>query len=480
MSFMQLTVLPMGQGTGTLIQRFEAQGQPPTSTVLVDLGSAWWRVRAGDSSADYVAQVLKQQANPTLNSIFLSHGDIDHVSRIKRLLSHFSPPGQPDPLRPTLTVESVFFGGPRISYAINGTDYLQLLEEYRPEEQSILHDLPINAGPRVYFRDHDLDIYLLAGNTVTGSTEIGSTSTHLKVSEHGYAVNTDSLILLIEFGDTKCQYAVLPGDATGFSLAQCCERLANASLPPAITLALPHHGSSLTTFDLLGAQIDTDWTPENLAQDNVDFFNDLVRPQTLMVSAGEVANYRHPSARMITTFAKYTTASPFRDESLSQRGEHFYTCHFRARELNEGNWPQEEGWTTVRTDKSVFTTDYFKGDPATTETPKGLPPDVTLASPPHPPFAPPPPRCRGWLLTAVKDDGFSLEPVLPLTFTSLSDQQRQTPRDEPQRSDHPISRPSGTPPPPTPPSPANVAAAPVRRPPSEPAAGRSTRLRPLI
>ncbi|MFH8754326.1 hypothetical protein [Streptomyces atroolivaceus] len=498
MSTVEITVLPVGQGTGTLIQRFEGVSDKPLSTVLVDLGSALWKPQqTGFESAKFVEGQLRKMENPTLNAVFLSHGDVDHTNLITSLLKKFSPPCANKAATDTLTVRNVYHGGRHGEYrAKNRSNCLDELDNYRSNGVNSIVSPPFgpSTGDLVVpiYQDAATKIYIIAGNVIASTTRVGANSIFgLKPIKKHYASNTTSLVLLVALTENpdNQQHFVLTGDTTAFGLAHCNDKLALSPLPPSpvATVTLPHHGSKATTYDLLGAQSND---PGDLAEENIRAFVARLRPQSLAVSAGEVTPYKHPAARAIKDFGAFLRLSDFDDSTLRGAGQHFFTSYFQRNELEvwhkePDKWPATAGWKTVQTDMAVYTTDYFKGDPATTEA-LVVNPSSGQVKPPPPPSPPPydreTPRCCGWTFQ-VRDGKCKVLKVLDLKFLSSAGVRRPESRHGPlllQRFVSLPSAPSGEPPPPTPPSPADIAAAPGRRPPSEPASGRSTRLRPLI
>jgi hypothetical protein len=436
-STMRFTVLPVGQGTGTLIEILDDDAaKTPLAAILVDLGSMLWRVHeTGFVSADLVAQELRRMNNaPTLNAVLLSHGDADHINLVGRLLDGFMAPSQGAPRNQTLAVENVWYAGYPASYTKRGVNFLTKLHAYRPGPATNVHQL----GPDVsdlnvpLLSGHGLELYVITANTAVESTEVAAESEDdLHTGTTSYLNNTVSLVLLVAFGAQR-RYIVVTGDATGMTIARCNTAITNypGDLAPILSLTLPHHGSAVTTYDLLGAATQ-EYDRAAFAQYNVEWFVHSLRPQSLTVSAGEVQKYSLPSARMIMDFGKYLETSPYADAALwnTNPRQHFYTSYFERNELTVVSdamtntvtqWPPSEGWQTVRTSKAVYTTDYFR-DPGVQNVPEAFPPNVTIGAG-QPPYNPAPPWGAGWAF-CISADGLTVtvERVFDLRTVSAAD-----------------------------------------------------------
>src|SRR6185437_1111708 len=83
--------------------------------------------------------------------------------------------------------------------------------------------------------------------------------------DDGYLVNTNSLVLAVRYGTGTKRKIVATGDATGMTMAVANERLA-ADRPNwqlgTDSISLPHHGSAVTTYDVLNANTATKTTDD--------------------------------------------------------------------------------------------------------------------------------------------------------------------------------------------------------------------------
>jgi len=373
---MVFVVLDVGQGTGNFVELCDDAGKI-VNTMLIDLGSEGWKKIAGGPSADFVAKELKTMPDPpgpTIDAVFLSHSDSDHINLLKRLLEDFDPPSEKNPTKTVLTIKRVWYGGDAGYYTKGKTNYLTLVDKYRPKGSgSILTPCKPNATS---FAGTDTTkwaplcavgaakVWLLAGNTTAEEVRIYKQSETGSKAPESYAINTKSLLVLVTYDNSQI---VATGDATGMTLAKSNEIMQQAGVPAYLndvfSLTLPHHGSDTTTYSLLGAT-GKKRGREELAAENVKEFVASVKPKTISASAGERSTFRHPSSRVIDDFSSFLTKTVyFKDTQLTALDEHFYTAFFaaHAKKLTGGtvsDWPSKSGWYTARTKANIFSTDY--------------------------------------------------------------------------------------------------------------------------
>ena len=149
-------------------------------------------------------------------------------------------------------------------------------------------------SPINHFRDVDgVKLFLLMGN-VTQSSYKKSRRKRIKLDS--YAINTMSLVVVLEFNGF---YYVVTGDATGATIAESNKIMARIPnfrttyLPVVAMLTMPHHGSEVSMFNLLGSKSDRE---NPLAQKNVKNFADYIQAKTITSSAERVRRFKHPSA----------------------------------------------------------------------------------------------------------------------------------------------------------------------------------------
>lgn len=405
---LRFSVLPVGQGTGTLIEVLNAN-EESEETVLLDLGSLFWKVpQTGNLSADFVVERLRDRVEgPTFDGVFLSHGDADHINLIPRVLSKFKKPSEHLNREETLEVKSVHYAGAARDYVKRRVSVLRRIDEWRPGVPSVVN--PFGAEQTTFpgtvlASAHGVDYCVLIANTVKANASVlGLTPTH--IGSRGYLNNLCSLIMAIGYGAPQKQWLVASGDATGLTMARCNDRFEEGripGLPAVLSLTIPHHGSSSTAYDMLGLGGPL-FDQAALGRLTINRFRQNLSPRTLSLSSGEVDRYRLPTATIVGEFAANLPAKVwYPDPAIGN--EHFYTAHYTPGQLAvnplagagaPANWPPAEGWFTLRTEKAVFTTDYFRG-PNNQHVPSGFPPGNVLPDPGVAPYAPAPPFAAGW------------------------------------------------------------------------------------
>lgn len=230
-----LTMLDVGQGDCVCVHT--SQGQ----NYLFDAGSSS-RSRVGE----YVLiPYLKHQGIGTLDGIFLSHGDLDHVSAIRELLEDSQ--------------------GIRVK-----TLYLPLLAEPLPELFGELEALAGEADCQV--------VYLSQGM----GWQQGNFRLTCLWPESGYAgeSNAGSACYLIEESNFE---ALLTGDVEGEGERELTTYLRDMSLPGLDVLKVAHHGSRYSTsVALLQA----------------------AAPRLALISAGRNNSYGHPHGETLQRLEK--------------------------------------------------------------------------------------------------------------------------------------------------------------------------------
>lgn len=378
------TVLPVGQGTGTLVEVIDTASEIPKAVIIIDLGvtnsKGWIGAQTGEVSAYIAAAELLKMDKPTIDALFLSHPDDDHINMIPDLLGHFDKPGT-DPAVNPLVIKKVYFAGLKSEFSVRGKNILTQLAKYAPDEKSNLEEAAQNAGDlqTTVYNASGLEIRLIAGNTVSVRAG-GKPVTKAARKDDGYVKNTDSLVLLLSYGSTTKRHFVATADATGLTMAACLRTLKKPPMPwsaPVLSMSLPHHGSLTTAYDLLGKQ-ETGKSVDQTAQDVVNEFVNIFKPESLTVSAGESDAYKHPSPRVIEDFAKHVkeaTNGPVQDPLIwpdtPTTPGHFYAAYYALGKFTvataadapkadyPARWPSAWGWWPARTTKAIYTVDYF-------------------------------------------------------------------------------------------------------------------------
>lgn len=191
--YLSIDYLDVGQGDGTFIVT------PKFDTILIDLGSKKNADVAGGDAITYLVnkllfiQVQKSLPNPTIDILFLTHGDLDHYNLINTLRGSF-------PFDNPLVFNRVFIGGQKSEYG----DLVPFLTSQQLrgsffELEDCEHD-PIE-DPSFSFQSNlygDVDIFLLSVNVPN------------KTKSSAGAKNQKSIVLMLEYADRKF---IFTGDA---------------------------------------------------------------------------------------------------------------------------------------------------------------------------------------------------------------------------------------------------------------------------
>lgn len=230
-----LTMLDVGQGDCVCVHTSRGQNY------LFDAGSSS-RSRVGE----YVlVPYLKHQGIRTLDGIFLSHGDLDHVSAIRELLEDSQ--------------------GIRLK-----TLYLPMLAEPLPELFGELKALAREVDCKVVYLSRDM------------GWQQGDFRLTCLWPWAGYAgeSNAGSACYLIEEGKFE---ALLTGDVEGDGERELTAYLRNMSLPGLDVLKVAHHGSRYSTSEAL---------------------LQAAAPRLALISAGRDNSYGHPHGETLQRLEK--------------------------------------------------------------------------------------------------------------------------------------------------------------------------------
>jgi beta-lactamase superfamily II metal-dependent hydrolase len=357
--YVNVQVLDVGQGSGTLVEVYD--DDVLQNLVLIDLGSSAEKGTAGAASAQYVVEQLKAMPDKAvLDTLLLSHSDVDHINLIGEVLKEFSPPDTKEPPLPPLTIRHIWYGGSSESYRKEKSNVLEEAEKYleKGKAEGFSNDAtswkPKEQKWVPFHTLGDVKLFLIIGNTVA---ETASENTNSNVPS-AYALNMRSLVVRVWYSDSE---AVITGDATGLTCARINKIFEHQEpLEDCLMLTVPHHGAAATAFDLKGS---TNTTPT----DNFDLFAKNMKARMISASAFERPDYRHPRMEVLQFFWKYLDNEiSFYTDPLLPEDFHYYTAYFSAKQFERSvtsrtkMWPDTATWYTVQTKANIFTTDYFR------------------------------------------------------------------------------------------------------------------------
>jgi hypothetical protein len=376
--WLRINCLDVGQGTGVLAELYDEDpaSNAPAHTILFDLGSEQAKREAGAPSVEYVVRTLNRMEQPTLDAVYLSHSDSDHINLLPDVLSRFDPyeRGRNEGAD-TLRVRYAMYGGAWRRYKKGrGRNVLDTLSRYmrsndeedrtpvQPNALSSYRRTSVSPGRSVGFAE----LRLLVGNAA--NTRSGRPTGSSFSNRDGFSINTMSLVVVLEALDS--QY-VMTGDATGATMLMANQRLRYAQeqdhLTNVIMVTAPHHGSLKTALDLGRVR------SRDGARQVVRNFVRLLDARSLHVSAGIRKGFNHPSGELLRLFSaslRQNTEPYWRDEPR-YGPRHFHTAYFRKKsarlltrlphdtEYVETEWPGTPGWRTVQTLLPLFTSLYY-------------------------------------------------------------------------------------------------------------------------
>lgn len=435
---LEFHVLNVGQGSGNFVEIFKEESDTvPTTTVLVDLGSERASTSHDGPSVEVVIARLYTMSAPEIACLCLSHSDTDHVSMILQLLAAFNPPGVVDPSgkKKNLTIKKAYYGGNPSLYKKRGkANILTEVGKYMTSGEP--YGMPTDTtsykiGNDPLYRDDTLSlkVMLLIGNSIKAEDEEIDDSTDLPKTG-GLNLNTVSLIVVVDWNNVQF---ITTGDATGITMLRANGIMGNASgsfFGDPLMITAPHHGSLTSAVDFTGQGISE--FKDKVAQ--LDLFARRCGAKILTASAGEVTNFKHPSAYLLNIFWKYcTTEIPYTDP-VALTNSHFYTAYygtdygFTMTTNGTGPWPTFlGGWFTLQTVVPVFTTDQYVQSHllAWLDTSKKswerfmgvLPASAAKPSPgsvtPYPSKTPLPAEEVGWTIRINWAKKYSMRPIVP-------------------------------------------------------------------
>ncbi|MEZ0109718.1 hypothetical protein ABH920_003732 [Catenulispora sp. EB89] len=376
-----INAMDVGQGLGTFVQLFDQDPEPevaPTNTILLDFGSY-----GGDSDVAakprvaWLVDQLKRMPQPTIDAVYLSHGDLDHFNLMPQLLARFTPydPSKHQTGPSTLWIRYARYAGERDHFVIKEVNVLDKIATYMVANENPLRTTPtagefngtsfrgLRTDPD--FSVDNLSCYIVAENL--GSGVLSPIRRKGKYLTHAYGKNTRSIVLLLAITDWEYQF-VSTGDATGRTLLECnrayAKLIPDGWLNNVVGMTVPHHGAR-RTLDIKPAGSNP--TPEQV----VSAFADWVKPRALFGSASLAQHHHHPDAEVLRYLWDRIPPGDaiYNDPGLG--GRHFYNAYFEARKYDatvpdpqtgtplQVKWPPATNFYSVKTSRPVYTNIYY-------------------------------------------------------------------------------------------------------------------------
>lgn len=347
----RLYFLDVGQGMCTYFEEYD--DGDIVANVLFDLGSTKSRRRAGLPTINFLVDRIKARDwtgdEGSLDAVFISHKDADHVNLLWSLLEAL----------PKMIIGEIHHSGRYEWYTSAKGNILTALGKRTVNPKTCVRNFAIGASsfykrpwPPVWSSDYKAGAYVIAVNTSDSTGNIGKLvdTVYSSSMPDGDLANSTSLGIYLKMYNVG---AVIFGDAT-FSTFQFTNQLFLADsivLDQSFALQAPHHGSRLTTFGLKS----TDSKISLEAAKVVDTFASLAHGATVIVSAD--TSHCHPSLETIGTFVKYADAtSPWwKDPNITPY--HFASAYFDLPRSSILAAPNEN--YTFQTQKNFYTTLYY-------------------------------------------------------------------------------------------------------------------------
>lgn len=372
--WLRINCLDVGQGTGVLAELYttEPATTAPAHLILLDLGSEQAKREAGVPTVEYIVRTLNRMKQPTLDAVFLSHSDSDHINLVADVLLRFDPyvKGVREG-KGTLRIGYAMYGGDWAKYQKGGNDnVLDVLTSFLVENDERDDRTPVQPSYLTSYRANAVgpsrkigfvDLRLLVGNAA--NTRSGRPTAESLKAKDAFSINTMSLVIVLEaFGG---QF-VMTGDATGATMKLAAERLSVAHdhghLKNVFAVTAPHHGSLKSAMELGKV------SPGGDGESVVETFVRRLGARSVEVSAGVRKVFNHPSARLLRMFAARLEpeVEPIWIGEDGYKDRHFYTAYFTKRQTRyrgsgskTRKWPSSAGWRTVQANVSLFSSVYY-------------------------------------------------------------------------------------------------------------------------
>lgn len=358
-----VTVVDVGQGQCTFVEIYDDDGMAPTlqQTLLFDCGSDK-RSTQTHTNLDYIVNRIVNMATPTIDCIFFSHSDNDHISLMWYLLREIQNELEEDQ---TLVISKVIYCGTFARYTKRRRNILNyILNQGLCEEDNMLapdsNHSDYDPLTRAYYAflwqstDEDVVVRAMVANVISGDPDWDLYDADLPV-DSAEALNRVSLVATLYYGNRSY---VICGDATNDTMSATIKRFNNA--PQAmfagnIMTTLPHHGSRITGYAVQGAQ-----QASLRAMLIVRGFADLLKSETITVSA--YRKHSHPSLYLMTDFIPTHLRPLIRDPRLQQANAHRVTANIDF-DLMNGNGVviRQDDDQSFETTVNTFSTNYYIG-----------------------------------------------------------------------------------------------------------------------
>jgi hypothetical protein len=377
--------MDVGQGLGTFVQLFDEDLPTalPTHTLLVDFGCLGDSEAAGNPRVEWVRDELNKMPQPTIDALYISHGDGDHYNLLPKLLTNFKPydPQNHQTGKGTLQIKYCRYAGETGDFRSGKTNVLAKINTYMAQNtdpadrQSSLAGAPGGTSFNLFDTSMDrivndcVHTYVVTENVSSTAVQMTADASYVKNS---YGNNTRSMVLLLTFLNGQYEF-ISTGDATARTLLECTRVFDDRMLPGeffenTVGITIPHHGSSTTLFAMQPRE-----TMES-AEASVEKFLKAVKPKVALASAAARSKFHHPRGQVLSMFWKYLRADT--EPNWNQKDlkyKHYFTGFFvrgsfqlntpstaNPGQFSHTPWPKTvDGYSSIKTALPLFTNIYY-------------------------------------------------------------------------------------------------------------------------
>ncbi|GGH69863.1 ComEC/Rec2 family competence protein [Phaeocystidibacter marisrubri] len=315
---MIVSVVDVGQGQCTFVEIYNSANTKIVETLLFDCGTDHPSAET-QNNLQYIADRVELMDTPTIDCIFFSHSDNDHVSLTMDLLKKFT-------TKPA--VGEVWYGGEYSLYKKGKKDnvldylvdnhYCTINDIQTPDADCTDYSKKRKAYEYYLWEssDHSVKVHLLGGNVLDGklSTDPGTSPPPKKRLRYAEPKNRVSLVCGLYYAGTSY---VICGDATFKTMAAIAKVFEGGTsvFGSNFMTTLPHHGSRTTGFAVSSTK---SASPKNKAI--VKAFADIVNSMTISISAYSM--HSHPSMELMNTFLPTIGTPVLKDKRLKGKNLH--------------------------------------------------------------------------------------------------------------------------------------------------------------
>jgi beta-lactamase superfamily II metal-dependent hydrolase len=344
-------VVDVGQGQCTFVE-LRNNSNKLTNCLLFDCGSDKTSAQT-EENLQWMADQISAMSTPTIDCIFFSHSDKDHISLTKSLLDKCSKKPK---------ISKVFYGGNYSKYTKNHFNILDYIVKQNYIASSNVCGLNSNSTDYDKSSDKfnhvlwstgsdkkDVQVHAIAANAVSSDPDWDDDSAWIP-GANAEQLNRVSLVCALFYNGTSM---VICGDATNTTMAAINQLFKDGTtlFGNNAMLTMPHHGSRATGLAVARAKVASD-----SAILTVDTFAKTLGASSYSVSAYE--KHRHPSLELINHFVPRQSKPILKDPRLVATNAHQIAVYADVPLKNSADLSLFAVSYTFATRSNVFTTLY--------------------------------------------------------------------------------------------------------------------------